>query len=65
MALVFQEFMRMSRGSKAVVSQPANDYDDLEYVSNITVGTPMQQFVIVLDTGSSNLWIPDSTCGRA
>lgn len=40
-----------------------NDYDDLEYVGNITIGSHKnQEFLVVLDTGSSNLWIPDSSC---
>jgi hypothetical protein len=60
--LKYKEFLRNSRGDKAVVSQPANDYDDLEYIGNGTLGTPQQQFLIILDTGSSNLWVPDSTC---
>lgn len=64
-----QEFRRMyhkyNRGAnRATVSQRVNDYDDLEYVGNITIGTPEQPFAVVLDTGSSNLWVPDSSCGK-
>uniref|UniRef100_A0A915EM23 Peptidase A1 domain-containing protein n=1 Tax=Ditylenchus dipsaci TaxID=166011 RepID=A0A915EM23_9BILA len=42
--------------------QPANDYFDLEYVANITIGTPPQTFAVVLDTGSAYLWVPDISC---
>ncbi|VDM66456.1 unnamed protein product [Strongylus vulgaris] len=38
------------------------DYHDCEYVSNITIGTPQQQFVIVPDTGSADLWVPALEC---
>lgn len=48
-------------GGEGVIQQ-VNDYDDSEYVGNITIGTPGQLFSVVLDTGSSNLWVIDKTC---
>ncbi|TKR70226.1 hypothetical protein L596_022276 [Steinernema carpocapsae] len=48
----------------AKVGQVVNDYQDNIYVGNITIGSPGQTFAVVLDTGSANLWVPDTTCGQ-
>ncbi|KAI9098672.1 aspartic peptidase domain-containing protein [Phlyctochytrium arcticum] len=41
-----------------------NSYDQM-YYTNIQVGTPGTWFSVVIDTGSSDLWIPSKKCGSA
>ncbi|GMS92465.1 hypothetical protein PENTCL1PPCAC_14640 [Pristionchus entomophagus] len=48
--------------NSAVASQPFIDYYDDFYLGDIGLGTPYQNFTIVLDTGSSNLWVIDAAC---
>jgi len=49
------------RGLKADPTENQTDYYDTFYIGSGTLGTPPQKFKLLLDTGSSDLWVPDKT----
>lgn len=42
------------------VHQPAPD----QFTTTVKIGTPAQEFTVLINMDSAVLWVPDATCGQ-
>ncbi|KAL3673137.1 hypothetical protein V7S43_002432 [Phytophthora oleae] len=51
-----------SASTSELLRIPLENYDQMQFFGSIGVGSPPQRFQVIFDTGSSDIWLPETTC---
>lgn len=62
--MVAEKILGLRKKFGGSADQPLNNNGDVSYLGKMTLGTPPQEFNLIMDTGSSNLWVTDKNCGK-
>lgn len=55
----------LALGDASNYSEPIKNDNDMIYYGEISLGSPPQSFMVVLDTGSYDLWVPSMRCNES